>query len=146
MRRIQGLNEDLETADRKMPGLSDRASFNEESLLSPRAAVHQVFHCCFIAATEAFAVVCPGASGNVRMAVLVTITDVGSAMVVVVPASALDAVVESLPLDVAKFLWRHVPVPVPVTIMVLKCGSGRSERLGHGGAGRCQSKSECWNC
>jgi hypothetical protein len=128
-----------------MPGLSDRASFNEESLLSPRAAVHQVFHGCFIAATEAFAVVCAGASGNVRMAVLITIADVGSAMVVVVPSRALDSVVESLPLDVAKFLWRHVPVPIMVAVLVLGGRSGRSERLSYGEAGRCQSKSESWS-
>ena len=91
---------------------------------------------CVIAATEAFAVVCPGALGNVRMAILITIVDVGSAMVVVVFAGTLDAVVISLLLDLAKFLWRQIPITVMIAVMVLNCGSRRSERLGHSEAGR----------
>jgi hypothetical protein len=94
----------MEIADRKIPGHADRVSFSEEGLLSP-PAVHHMVPGCLIAATEAFAVVCPGAFGNMRMTILITIVDVGSAMVVAVLAGALDAVVISLPLDVAEFLW-----------------------------------------
>ena len=124
-------------ADRKIPGCVGRVFFNERGWLSP-PAVHHVVPGCLVAATEAFAVVCPGAFGNVRMAVLVAIVDVGSAMVVVVFTGTLDAVVISPLLDLAKFLRGHIPVPVAVmvVVLVLKCRSWRSQRLGHGKAGR----------
>src|SRR3981081_3146654 len=81
-----------------------------------------------------------------RMAVLITIIDVGSAMVVVVFTGTLDTVVVSLLLDLAKFLRWRVPVPVMVAIMVLECRSGRSHRWGHDETRRCKSKCKCWNC
>ena len=70
------------------------------------------------------------------MAILIAIVDVGPAMVVVVFASTLDAIVISLPLDIAKFLRWRVPVPVMIVILVLKCRSGCGKRLSHGEAGR----------
>ena len=80
-----------------------------------------MIHGRFVAATEAFAVVCLGAVGNMGMAVLIAIVDVGPAMVVVVLAGAFDTVVVSLPLDIAKLLWRCVPIAIMVTVMVLNC-------------------------
>jgi hypothetical protein len=91
---------------------------------------------CLVSATETFAVVSPGAFGNMRMTILVTIVDVWSAMVVVVFTGPLDSVVVSPLLNLAEFLWRLVPVTVMIAVMVLKCGSRRCEGLGHGDSGR----------
>src|SRR5881394_165382 len=91
--------------------------------LSPRV-VNQMIPGCVVAATEAFAVVCAGAFGNMRVAILITIVDIRPAVVVIVFTGTLDAIVISLPLNVAKFRrWLvPVPVPVPVAVMILVLG------------------------
>ena len=124
-------------ATEKYPATRTGYFSTNTSLLSP-PTVHHVVPRCLVAATEAFAVVCPGAFGNMRMTILITIVDVGSAVVVVVLAGTFDTVVISLPLNVAKFLWRHVPVVVAVAIvvLVLECRGWRCERLSHCKAGR----------
>src|SRR5258708_39743174 len=97
--------------------------------------VRQVVPGCGVGASEACEGVCAGAFGNMRVAILITIVDIGPSVVVIVFTGTLDAIVISLPLDVAEFLRGRVPVTVAVMVVVLvrrSCG----KRLSHREAGR----------
>jgi hypothetical protein len=105
---------------------------------------------CLVAATVTFAVVCPGTFGDMRMTILIAVVDVGSAMVVVILPRAFDAVVVSLPLDIAKLLRGRIPVTVAIavtiTILVRGCRSWGGKRFGRSEAGCRESKYKCWDC
>ena len=68
-----------------------------------------MIHRCFIAAAKTFAVVSLGTVWNMGMTILVPVVDIRSAVIVVVFARALNAVVKTLTLDIAKLLRRSVP-------------------------------------
>src|SRR5579862_2658828 len=73
------------------------------------SATHQVPYADRVAAAECLAVVVPVGWRNIGMAVFVAIVHVGAAMIVVVPARALNAVMESAPLDLVELAWRRIP-------------------------------------
>lgn len=113
------------------------------SLSGAAAAVHQVLHTDLVAAAEAFAVVVTQGAFDVRVAVLVAVVHVRTAVVVEVLARTLDAVVEAAPGSVLELGRRSVPSALIRTrrrwrrsLLVLRTGSG-------GGEGESGGKSEC---
>jgi hypothetical protein len=75
-----------------------------------------VGHGYVITAAETIAVILAGARRNVGMSELFAIIDVWPAVVVEVASCAFDAIVESLPLDVAELLGRRVPATRSLSI------------------------------
>jgi hypothetical protein len=77
-----------------------------------------------VAAAEAFAVVLAQGAFDVRVAVLVAVIHVGTAMVVIVLAGTLDAVVEAAPGSVLELGRRSVPSAAGAVLV----GAGRGWR------------------
>jgi hypothetical protein len=75
-----------------------------------------VTHARIVAVAEAFAVIPSRVVRNVGMAVFVAVLYIRAAMVVVVLASTFDAIMETLPLNVAELLRRGIPAALVLSI------------------------------
>ncbi len=112
------------------PGLLHVVTFG---LVRAVLALHHVVHRYLVAAAEAFAIVGLGAVRNMRMTIFIPVINVRSAVIVVVLAGTFNAIVKSLTLNVAKFLWGSIPIVVSIVIM----------RLGRGRVRRDSCKARC---
>ncbi len=79
------------------------------------ARIHHVAHRRLVTAAEAFAIVGAHAALDARMAELIAILDVRLAMVVEIFASAFNAIMETLPLNIAELLRRRVPPTLSIS-------------------------------
>lgn len=71
-----------------------------------------MMHCYFVSATVAVPVVVAQCTIDMWVPVLVAAIHVRPTMMVIVPTSAFDAIVKTLPLHCAKFSRRRIPPPL----------------------------------
>jgi hypothetical protein len=80
---------------------------------------------CLVTAAEALAILATKAAGYVRMAELLAILYIRTAVVTEVLAGSFDAVMKTTALNIAEFLRRSVPLFVAILTV-----SGRRRSLG----------------
>ena len=76
-------------------------------------------HGRIIAATETFPIVISGAFLNVGVAEFFPALDIGSAVMIEVPAGSFNAIVKTTPLDFAELMGRSIPSVMIVVMMMI---------------------------
>ena len=108
----------------------------------------KVRECRVVAAAEAFAVRIAIVSANRRMAESPCFFHIRGTVVFEVSTAGLDAILESLPLNIAELLRRRIPaaaiiVWVVLTVSLLRVVLGRAV-LGNEQGGRSQGENKRW--
>jgi hypothetical protein len=108
----------------------------------------EVRKCRIVAVAEAFAVFVTGGLGDRGMAESICSFDIWGTVILKVGPAGLDAIVESLPLNIAELLRRRIPaaaivVWVVLTISLLRAVLGRAV-VGNEQGGRSQGENKRW--